>query len=108
MLIVESKGLVPEGYVKFLTSDEERQYLSQNPPTNTLLPQFPGTNHILNSDGQETPTLKTWSQPSQQQWSIQEEDDGGDEDEWIDEPNEEGKEDLDSVTEAIENVHVER
>ena len=103
MLIVGSKGLVPEGYVKFLTSDEERQYLSQNPPTNTLLPQFPGTNHIPNTDGQETPTLKTWPQASQQ-WSIQEEDTTGDEDEWIDEPNEEQ---VDSVTEAIEKVHVE-
>ena len=114
-LIVESKGLVPEGYVKFLTSDEERQYLSQNPPTNILLPQpqFPPTNHIRDpSTGEETPTLRTWSHPSQQQWRIEEESHGS-EGEWIDGPNHERKYAadevlVDSVTEGIEKVNVER
>jgi hypothetical protein len=56
-LTVESKGLVPEGYVRFLNDEEERQYLSQSPPTNTLLPQ--------GSSGEETPRQPRSSQSKQ-------------------------------------------
>jgi len=55
--ISESKGLVPEGYVRFLNEEEERQYLSQSPPSNTLLPQ--------ESSGEETPRQFRSSQSKQ-------------------------------------------
>jgi hypothetical protein len=53
----ESKGLVPEGYVRFLNDDEERQYLSQSPPSNTLLPrdQQDQSSTFSSSTGEETP-----------------------------------------------------
>lgn len=54
--MVESKGLVPEGYVRFLTEQEEEQYLNQTPPTNILLPP------PLDS-GEATPRQPTQSWP---------------------------------------------
>ena len=50
--VEESKGLVPEGYVRFLNEEEERQYLAQSPPTNTLLPR---DDAYAMDTGEETP-----------------------------------------------------
>ena len=100
--MVESKGLVPEGYVRFLNDEEERQYLAQSPPTNTLLPRP--------SSGEETPT-----QPPKGQWETDVA--GDDDDEWIDEPDginksvKWGEEDVSErveVSEGVEEVTVEK
>jgi len=54
--VEESKGLVPEGYVRFLNEEEERQYLAQSPPTNTLLPR---DDAYAADTGEETPRPTT-------------------------------------------------
>lgn len=84
--MIDNKGLVPEGYVRFLNGDEERQYLAQSPPSNTLLPQrdpFPST-------GEDTPRQTQLSHTKQQQWNTNPYHDN-DEEEWIDEPEEPSK-----------------
>jgi hypothetical protein len=94
---IESKGLVPEGYVRFLNGEEERQYLDQSPPTNTLLPRIMGS-------GEETPT-QPQSQPKQQ-WTT----DVTDDDDWIDEPegiNKNVEWNVDTVERGVGNVSVE-
>jgi beta-lactam-binding protein with PASTA domain len=53
--VLESKGLVPEGYVRFLNEGEERQYLAQSPPSNTLLPRGDQQQTMFPSSGEETP-----------------------------------------------------
>ena len=69
--------------MRFLNEDEERQYLAQSPPTNTLLPRDQG---IKESSGEDTPRqpnlVKQWNTT---QVSGQE----GDDDEWVDESEEE-------------------
>lgn len=106
---VESKGLVPEGYVRFLNEDEERQYLAQSPPSNTLLPR--NQENVKNSSGEETPrpTLAT----KHPQWNTTTEDHGaGDgEEEWIEEPEgTEGRENsnVGSMTTGVQNVSMQR
>lgn len=70
---------MPEGYVRFLNEDEERQYLAQSPPTNTLLPR-----EVAESSGEETPRQPTLSK------QLKAESPGNaDDDEWVDEPEEE-------------------
>jgi len=68
---VESKGLVPEGYVRFLNEDEERQYLTQSPPSNTLLPRDQDTT-VFTSSGEETPRPTIFH--AKQQWIQSNED----------------------------------
>ena len=50
--------MVPEGYVRFLNENEERQYLSQSPPSNTLFPRDQDPS-FLSSSGDETPRQPT-------------------------------------------------
>jgi hypothetical protein len=71
-LIVENKGLVPEGYVRFLNEEEERQYLMQSPPTNTLLPRQETTS--TQDSGEDTPRQTILVS---REWN---------DDDWIDDP----------------------
>lgn len=80
-LNLDNKGLVPEGYVRFLNGDEERQYLAQSPPSNTLLPRDP-----IPSTGEDTPR-QTQLSPSKQRWNVHPPDEG----EWVDEPEDTSK-----------------
>src|SRR5580704_17086935 len=68
-LMLESKGLVPEGYVRFLNQEEERQYLDQSPPSNTLLPRNPPEQS--KNIGDQTPNPKT-SWPAERELPMQE------------------------------------
>jgi len=96
-LIVENKGLVPEGYVRFLNEEEERQYLEQSPPSNTLLP--PLENQIPPGSGEETPRQTTrWPSSSHV-----------DQDDWTANTSSGGQavsEDWVGITTAVENVGV--
>ena len=78
---LDNKGLVPEGYVRFLNGDEERQYLAQSPPSNTLLPRDP-----ISSTGEDTPRQTQLSQ-SKHEWNVN----PADEEEWVDEPEDHSK-----------------
>jgi beta-lactam-binding protein with PASTA domain len=85
--------LVPEGYVRFLNEDEERQYLAQSPPSNTLLPRDQDTT-ILSSSGDETPRPPI--SHTKQQWIQLTEDttnQGGGGGEWVDGDDDAAKED---------------
>jgi len=75
--LIDNKGLVPEGYVRFLNGDEERQYLAQSPPSNTLLPRNPTL-----SSGEDTPRQPQTTQPLEQEWNTHPKDD----EEWVDDP----------------------
>jgi hypothetical protein len=95
MLMEESKGLVPEGYVRFLNEDEERQYLEQSPPSNTLLPKDP----IILSVGEDTP--RGINQSARSRWN--------EEGDWVDDAgNTSGGEDWVGLTTGVEHVRVER
>jgi hypothetical protein len=86
--------------VRFLNEEEERQYLEQSPPSNTLLPKQP----IIHS-GQDTPRVST---QSTHHWN---EDDDGD---WVDEEEPSAAshtgtgEDWVGLTTGVERVRVER
>lgn len=88
--LVESKGLVPEGYVRFLNEDEERQYLAQSPPSNTLLPREDQEPFQFGSTtGEDTPRQTTSILHSKESWDNpshpagEEVDPGG---QWVDDP----------------------
>ena len=65
--------------MRFLNEDEERQYLAQSPPTNTLLPR-----EIAESSGEETPRQPTLSKQLKTESPR-----NADDDEWVDESEEE-------------------
>ena len=77
---------MPEGYVRFLNEDEERQYLAQSPPSNTLLPR--DHDFLLASSGEDTPRqpnlIKEWNTDSGEVGNDG--NDGYDDVEWVDEP----------------------
>ena len=85
--------MVPEGYVRFLNEDEERQYLAQSPPSNTLLPRDQDTT-VFSSSGEETPrptishTKQQWIQSTE---DTNNQDEGGGE--WVDEDDDPSRED---------------
>ena len=112
----ESKGLVPEGYVRFLNEDEERQYLAQSPPSNTLLPRSgQDTTHQFASTGEDTPRQITSTLPTKESWDNpdQDVDSGG---EWVDDPipqdthHERGSRDdwMDGMIAGVQKVNVQR
>jgi len=102
----DNKGLVPEGYVRFLNEEEERQYLEQSPPSNTLLPK----NQMVQS-GEATPRVTNQSviQSKWEQHHQQEDDEG----EWVDEPDDSSATetaggDWVGLTTGVDHIQVER
>lgn len=85
--------------MRFLNEDEERQYLEQSPPSNTLLPKDP---NVIRS-GEDTPRVTDQSTQSQQRtWHQNEKD-------WAEDSKPtSGGEDWVGLTTAVEHVRVER
>jgi len=73
--------------VRFLNQDEERQYLAQSPPSNTLLPRDHESGPFTSTTGEDTPRQATSSIPhSKESWDTsagEDVDPGG---EWVDDP----------------------
>jgi len=99
---------VPEGYVRFLNEDEERQYLAQSPPSNTLLPRDQETSPF--SSGEETPRPTTQISHEKAKWISSETntDEGG----WVDEPEVQAQSrddwDVDGMITGVQKVNVQR
>ena len=71
--------------MRFLTEEEERQYLAQSPPSNLLFPRDPDM--PLFSSGEDTPRQTQLSQEKHPQWDVvpnDNEDNPG----WVDLPEE--------------------
>ena len=102
--------------MRFLNEDEERQYLAQSPPSNTLLPRSgQDTTQQFESTGEDTPRQITSTLPTKESWDNpdQDVDLGG---EWVDDPipqdthHERGSRDdwMDGMIAGVQKVNVQR